>query len=112
MDVVEKDKDRQLLIQIAANSKHLDSLPQDDIAILTELFHLERSDDEREAFHRLRNKLCEILIIEREHYEDYLKLPKFKRIKLETIDKITLFWEFIWLTFVHAKQEQKAAKKN
>ena len=43
MDVLEKDKDRQMLIQIAANSKHLDSLATDDINILTEIFHLEKS---------------------------------------------------------------------
>lgn len=68
MKALENDDDRNLLIQIAAKSKHLDSLTIEDVNLLTEIFHLQKNDNEKDAFHKLRNKLCEILIIEREHY--------------------------------------------
>lgn len=42
----------------------------------------------------------------RHNHEEYLQLPKFKRARPETVKKIGVFMEYVWLSFKQKKDEE------
>ena len=42
----------------------------------------------------------------RHSYEEYLQLPKFRRARPETVRKVGVFLEYVWLSFKQKKEEE------